>query len=80
MSDMEKVARERAYELWEHAGRPIDRSFEFWFVARAEFEVEKGAGQAQPGERCGNPLKDGGQGRRLSTSDFDVSARRSESD
>src|SRR5271165_2205521 len=47
--DMEKVIRERAYELWEHAGRPINRSFEFWFAARAEFEVEKGAGQAPPG-------------------------------
>jgi Protein of unknown function (DUF2934) len=48
MSDMEKVIRERAYQLWEHAGRPIDRSFEFWFAARAEFEVGKGVGQAQP--------------------------------
>ena len=46
---MEKVIRERAYELWEQAGGPIDRSFEFWFAARAEFEAEKGAGQEQPG-------------------------------
>jgi hypothetical protein len=49
MSDKEKMIRERAYELWEQAGRPIDRSFEFWFAARADFEVEKGVGQAEPG-------------------------------
>ena len=38
MRDFEKMIRDRAYELWEHAGRPSDRSDEFWFAARAEFE------------------------------------------
>ena len=38
----EKVIRERAYELWDHAGRPNDRSDECWFAARAEFERRKG--------------------------------------
>jgi hypothetical protein len=48
MNANEEMIRERAYGLWEHAGRPIGRSFEFWFAARAEFEVEKGAGPGQP--------------------------------
>ena len=42
MGDFEKVIRERAYELWEHAGRPNERSDEFWFAARAEFERKGG--------------------------------------
>ena len=49
MSDNEKVIRERAYELWEQAGRPNDRSLEFWFAAKAEFEAEKETGETQPG-------------------------------
>ena len=42
MRGMEKVIRERAYELWEHAGRPNGRSDEFWFATRAEFERKEG--------------------------------------
>ena len=38
MSAMEKTIRELAYELWEQAGRPDDRSDEFWFAARFELE------------------------------------------
>ena len=46
MRDFEKMIRDRAYELWEHAGRPSDRSDEFWFAARAEFE-RKGRTEAK---------------------------------
>jgi Protein of unknown function (DUF2934) len=38
MDAFEKAIRERAYELWDLAGRPDGRSEEFWFAARAEFE------------------------------------------
>jgi hypothetical protein len=36
-NDDEKV-RERAYVLWEQAGRPEGRSLHFWFLAIREFE------------------------------------------
>jgi hypothetical protein len=45
MSAMEKVIRERAYELWEQAGRPDGRSDEFWFAARYEFERREETGE-----------------------------------
>ncbi len=47
MNSIEESIRERAYELWEHAGRPDDRSDEFWFAAKAEFEPKKGAAKRQ---------------------------------
>ena len=34
----EMMIRQRAYELWDHAGRPVGRSDEFWFAAKADFE------------------------------------------
>ena len=49
MSADEKVIRERAYELWDHAGRPNGRSEEFWFAARAELERTEGSGERQLG-------------------------------
>ncbi len=45
----DKMIRERAYELWDRAGRPDDRSDEFWFAARAEFEPKETMTQAQRG-------------------------------
>jgi len=44
MSGNDERIRERAYELWEQAGRPDDRSLEFWFTARREVEDEATAG------------------------------------
>ncbi len=38
MKGMERMIRERAYQLWESAGRPEGRSEEFWLAAKAEFE------------------------------------------
>lgn len=38
MSDTEQRIRVRAYQLWEQAGRPHERSEEFWFAARREIE------------------------------------------
>jgi hypothetical protein len=41
MSSIEEAIRRRAYELWEHAGRPEGRSEEFWHAARAELDVKE---------------------------------------
>jgi Protein of unknown function (DUF2934) len=41
MSDIEEDIRGRAYELWEHAGRPDGRSEEFWHNARLELEAKE---------------------------------------
>jgi hypothetical protein len=41
MSGIEEAIRIRAYELWEHAGRPEGRSDEFWHAARAELDAIK---------------------------------------
>jgi Protein of unknown function (DUF2934) len=43
MSSSEKHIREKAYELWERAGRPGGRDDEFWFAAVRELEVEPAA-------------------------------------
>lgn len=39
MSAIEEMIRKRAYVLWEQAGCPDGRSYEFWFAARAEIEA-----------------------------------------
>ena len=49
MNAIEEMIRERAYELWDHAGRPSGGSDEFWFAARAEFERKKGTAEGQRG-------------------------------
>ena len=41
MDAIEEAVRERAYELWDRAGRPDSRSDEFWFAAKAELEREE---------------------------------------
>jgi hypothetical protein len=33
--------RSRAYELWEHAGRPAGRELEFWLEAERRLEQER---------------------------------------
>jgi hypothetical protein len=38
MSASEGVVRQRAYDLWDQAGRPHGRSNEFWVAAKAEFQ------------------------------------------
>jgi len=47
MSASEDVIRQRAYDLWDQAGRPSDRSNEFWFAAKAEFERKERTGDGQ---------------------------------
>jgi hypothetical protein len=42
----EERTRERAYDLWERAGRPEGRSTEFWLQAEAEIAAEE-SGLAQ---------------------------------
>src|SRR5580704_12945842 len=41
MSDIEEAIRGRAYELWEHAGRPEGQSDEFWHAARLELGAKE---------------------------------------
>lgn len=36
MSDLDREIRERAYLLWEQAGRPVGSGEEFWFLAQQE--------------------------------------------
>jgi Protein of unknown function (DUF2934) len=47
MSASEGMIRQRAYELWEKAGRPNGRSNEFWFAAKADFERKERTGAGQ---------------------------------
>ena len=49
MNANEQRIRERAHELWEHAGWPDGRSDEFWFAAKAEFEHEERTGEENLG-------------------------------
>jgi len=39
-SEREERIRQRAYELWEEAGRPTGRQDEFWRAATAEADAE----------------------------------------
>ena len=48
MNAKERAIRERAYQLWDQAGRPEDRSQEFWLAAKAEFEGKERSGEQKP--------------------------------
>ena len=50
MDDTARVIRDRAYQLWEQAGRPEGRSDEFWFLAQQELY-----GGASTGDGPDNP-------------------------
>jgi hypothetical protein len=54
MSDIEEAIRRRAYELWEHAGRPDGRSDEFWHAARLELGAKETIGEKI--EELGPPI------------------------
>jgi Protein of unknown function (DUF2934) len=41
-SPTEEQIRERAYQLWEAAGKPEDREQEFWYQAEGELKTETG--------------------------------------
>ncbi|HLY47419.1 MAG TPA: DUF2934 domain-containing protein [Stellaceae bacterium] len=42
----EERIRERAYEIWDHAGRPEGKELDFWLQAEAEITAdEKGLEQ-----------------------------------
>jgi hypothetical protein len=49
MNAKEKAICERAYQLWDQAGRPEDRSQEFWLAAKAELESKEQSGEQKPG-------------------------------
>jgi Protein of unknown function (DUF2934) len=48
MSDFEQTVRVRAYELWEIAGRPNERSDEFWLIAEAELKPQEESAAKPP--------------------------------
>jgi len=48
MSAIEEMIRKRAYELWEQAGCPDGRSYEFWFAARTEIEAAQSSNRQEP--------------------------------
>ena len=48
MSDIEEEIRRRAYELWEHAGRPEGRSEEFWHAARLGLGAKETTDELSP--------------------------------
>lgn len=43
-TDIDQEIRNRAYFLWEEAGRPAGREHDFWAQAAREIEEEQGAG------------------------------------
>ncbi len=45
MKTTEPIIRERANHLWELAGRPEERSEEFWLSAKSEFERKGWTGE-----------------------------------
>lgn len=47
MTASEEMIRQRAYELWDHAGRPHGQSDEFWFAAKAGLERKERTGEGQ---------------------------------
>ena len=51
MSAAEQAVRVRAYQLWDQAGRPDDRSCEFWLAAKAELESKERSGEPRHGVR-----------------------------
>ena len=55
MSDIEQRIRERAFELWEQAGRPHHRGDEFWFAARAQINAESLPSSEAPGDTADFP-------------------------
>lgn len=42
-TDLTPIVRDRAYFLWEEAGRPYGREFEFWAKASEEIEADRRA-------------------------------------
>ncbi|GGD90623.1 hypothetical protein GCM10011390_06720 [Aureimonas endophytica] len=50
--DIDALIRDRAYEIWEKAGRPQGREHEHWARARVEIEAEVAAlpSEAKPAE------------------------------
>ena len=71
MSGFENLIREKAYQLWERAGRPDGRNDEFWHAAKHDLEAEpapvekipaspKSAAEGSSAPKARAPLKHGG--------------------
>ena len=48
--DNDAAVRDRAYHLWEMAGRPVGREHEFWAQAAREIEGEAKTSVKFPGD------------------------------
>jgi hypothetical protein len=48
MGDWAEAVRVRAYELWEIAGKPDNRSDEFWLAAETEIRERSAAEDYRP--------------------------------
>ena len=59
MSDFEQAVRARAYELWDTAGRPDNRSDEFWLAAESEIRCEQDAAEVAPASDSANVIQMG---------------------
>jgi hypothetical protein len=55
MANLAERIRARAYELWEQAGRPQDRSDEFWYKARQELAGDAATENERPTASLGHP-------------------------
>jgi hypothetical protein len=48
-NDTENQIRQRAFELWEHRGRPEGYETEFWLQAERELKGEENSGEISRG-------------------------------
>jgi hypothetical protein len=78
--DIERLIRERAYEIWESEGRPQGRSDDHWKQARAEFsEASAEATQPAKGRKPGGSgeARTMGRGRSAATTGAQSTGRAS---
>ena len=67
-SDREQQIRERAYDLWEQAGRPDGRHEEFWALAAREIQADEDGEDPVPIDA----VPDGGDLPRTRRADVDM--------
>ena len=66
--DRDQFVRERAYDLWEQAGRPDGRNDEFWALAAREVQADEDGEDPVPLDA----VSDGGDLRRTRRADVDM--------
>ena len=50
MEERQELIRQRAYELWEHEGKPEGREIDCWLKAEREIQEHENSGMRRPGE------------------------------